>query len=153
MLILVLLRKTLLWLWSHKIFQIGKIIFNFPGAPFMAEARRSQFGQFAQRVPSNSPQTDFHFSIYLFPPFSPAGFLFRLLACFLPNFECKSQRKVVKLLKFDFPGISLAESVAHVALIFISLEYEICPEFWFEYILNFGLNTYVIYYTWRTWHQ
>ena len=62
---MVLIRQFHLCLWSHKIFQIGKIFFNFPGAPFMAGAKRSQFGQFAQRVPSNSPQTD------VFSPFSP----------------------------------------------------------------------------------
>ena len=59
----------------------------------MAGAKRSQFEQFTQRFPSNSPQTDF------LPSFS---LIFRLLARFLSNFECKSQ-KVVKLLKFDFP--------------------------------------------------
>ena len=97
---MVLIRQFHLCLWSHKIFQIGKIFFNFPGAPFMAGAKRSQFGQFAQRVPSNSPQTDVFFPLF---PLSRADFLFSLFACFLSNFECKSQKKVVKLRKLDFP--------------------------------------------------
>ena len=46
-------------------------VFNFPWAPFMAAAKRSQFEQFTQRFPSNSPrkQISSPFSFF-YPEFS-----------------------------------------------------------------------------------
>ena len=111
---MVLIKKSSLALDAAKYLKLEEIIFNFPGAPFMAAAKRSQFEQFAQRFPSNFPETNFatFLSFFLLQPtyFLPPFFLFQFssrfsvfLHVFFSNLECKSQRKVVKLLKFDFP--------------------------------------------------
>ena len=48
-------------------------VFNFPWAPFMGAAKRSQFEQFTQRFPSNSPRKQ------ISSPFSLFSLLFSSL--------------------------------------------------------------------------